>query len=140
MAERVQEPKFYTSGTRKHCLPLKGKNGMSHLSLSPNEKISKTPLHLFFQGVSPIKLCLHRGTVQPRAKALSCGQVNAETLPSVSERHLESNSNKKIVTKEDIPHNPFPDKQTLDFQIPHLLQLRDTLKCLLCEPPVEMKW
>lgn len=39
-----------------------------------------------------------------------------------------------------LPHNPFPDKQTLDFQIPHLHQPHDILKCSLCEPPGEMKW
>ena len=65
----------------------------------PMKKYPNHHLTSFFQGVSPTNPCLHRGTVQTRAKALTCGQVNAEMLPSVSERNLEYNSNKKIVTK-----------------------------------------
>lgn len=44
------------------------------------------------------------------------------------------------ISESPLPHNPFLDKQTLDFQIPHLLRPHDILKYSLYGPPGEMKW
>lgn len=40
---------------------------------------------------------------------------------------------------EFVPHNPFPDMQTLDFRIQRQPRLHDTRRCCSCVLPVEMK-
>ena len=106
MAEWKQEPRFSisetrVSSTRKYCLPLKQKNGMPHLSLSPSEKISQTHFHLLFQGAFPNKYPVSTGRLFKSGKFWNTPKYFRKVF-GIEKKNCEQVRYKKCTMKKTI--------------------------------------